>query len=64
MQGMPPQNIYVHRIKTAVLLLDLPCSGLLTHSGEMVSNGISHNRKLDRLLSTAAEMKYMRKTVG
>jgi hypothetical protein len=31
---MPPQNMSVHRIKVAVLPLDLPCSGLLTHSGK------------------------------
>jgi hypothetical protein len=54
----------VHRIKVAVLPLDLPCSGLLTHSGDILTNGKSHNMKLDGLLPTAAEMKYMRKTAG
>jgi hypothetical protein len=54
----------VHRIKAAVLPLDLPCSGLLTHSGDILNNGKSHNIKLDGLLPTAAEMTYMRKTAG
>jgi len=64
MQEMPPQNMSVHRIKVAVLLLDLPCSGLLTHSGEILTNGKSHKMMLDGLLPTAVETKYMRKTAG
>jgi hypothetical protein len=35
-----------------------------THSGDILTNDNSHNMKLDRLLPTAAEMKYMRKTAG
>ena len=54
----------VSRIKVAVLPLDLPCSGLLTHSGEILTNDKSHNMKLGGLLQTAAEMKHMRKTAG
>jgi len=64
MQEMPPQNMSAHRIKVAVLLLDLPCSGLLPHSEEILTNGKSHNTKLDGLLPTAVETKYMRKTAG
>ena len=64
MQEMPLQNMSVHRIKVAVLPLDLPGSGLLTHSGDILTNGKSHNMKLDGLLPTAAEMKHMRKTAG
>jgi hypothetical protein len=64
MQEMPPQNMSVHRIKAAVLPLDLSCSGLLTHSGEILTNGKSQNMKLDGLLHTAAVTKYMRKTAG
>jgi hypothetical protein len=64
MQEMPPQYMSVHRIKVAVLLLDLPCSGLLTHSGEILTNGKSHNMKLDGILPTASKIKYMRKTAG
>jgi hypothetical protein len=58
------QNMSVHRIKVAVLPLDLPCSGLLTYSGEILTIGKSQNMKLDGLFPTAAEMKHMRKTVG
>jgi hypothetical protein len=64
MQEMPPQNMSVHRIKVAVLPLDLPCSGLLTHSGDILTNGKSQNMQLDEILPTAAEMKYVRETAG
>jgi hypothetical protein len=64
MQEKPPQNMSAHRMKVAVLPLDLPYSGLLTHSGEILTNGKSQNMKPYGLLATAAEMKYIRKTAG
>jgi hypothetical protein len=64
MQEMPPQNMPVHRLQVAGLLLDLPCSGLITHSGEILTTSKSRKKKPDRLLPTAAEMRYMKKTAG
>jgi len=37
----------VQRLKVAVLLLDLPCSGPITHSGEILTTGKSHGKKPD-----------------
>jgi len=38
----------VQRLKVAILPLDLPCSGPVTHSGEILTTGNSHGKKLDR----------------
>ena len=35
MEDMPSQNMPVHRLKLATIRLDLPCSGLVTHKGEI-----------------------------
>jgi len=35
-------------LKLAILPLDLPCSGLVTHSGEILTTGKSHGKKPDR----------------
>jgi hypothetical protein len=35
-------------VKVATLPLDLPCSGPVTHSGEILTTGKSHGKKLDR----------------
>ena len=32
----------VQRLKVAILPLDLPCSGPVTHSGEILTTGKSH----------------------
>ena len=32
---MPSLNMPVQRLKVAILQLDLPCSGIVTHSGEI-----------------------------
>jgi len=48
MREMLPQNMLVQRLKVAILPLDLPCSGLITHAGEILTNGKSH-KKLDIL---------------
>jgi hypothetical protein len=36
------------RLKVAILPLDLPCSGPVTHSGEILTTGKSHGKKPDR----------------
>ena len=38
----------VQRLKVAILLLDLPCSGPVTYSGEILTTGKSHGKKPDR----------------
>jgi len=35
-------------LKVAILPLDLPCSEPVTHSGEILTAGKSHGKKLDR----------------
>ena len=45
---MPSLNMSVQRLKVAILPLDLPCSGPVTHSGEILTTGNSHGKKLDR----------------
>jgi hypothetical protein len=43
MKKMPSLNTPVQRLKVAILPLDLPCSGPVTHSGEILTTG----KKLD-----------------
>jgi len=38
----------VQRLKVAILPLDLPCSGPINHSGEILNTGKSYGKKLDR----------------
>ena len=45
---MPSRNIPVQRLKVAVLPLDLPCSGPVTHSGEILTTCKSQGKKPDR----------------
>jgi hypothetical protein len=47
MEEMPSQNILVQRLKVTILPLELNCSGLVTHSGEILITGRSHKKKLD-----------------
>ena len=35
------------RLKVAILPLDLPCSGPVTHSGEILTTAKSHGKKRD-----------------
>ena len=49
MEEMPPLNMPVQRLKVAILPLDLPCSGPVTHSGEILTTGKSHGKKPGRL---------------
>jgi len=45
---MPSLNKLVQRLKVATLPLDLPCSGPITHSGEISTTSKSHGMKPDR----------------
>ena len=45
---MPSLNKPVQGLKVATLPLDLPCSGPVTHSGEILTTGKSHEKKPDR----------------
>jgi hypothetical protein len=47
---MPSLNVPVQRLKLAVLSLDLPCSGFLIHSGEIIVAGNSEKKKAEGLL--------------
>jgi hypothetical protein len=49
MKEMPSHSRSVQRLKVAILPLDLPCSGPVTHSGEILNTGKSHKKKLDGL---------------
>ena len=46
---MPSQNVPVQRLKVAILLWDIPCSGIVTHSEEILTTGMSHKKKPDGL---------------
>ena len=45
---MPSLNMPVQRLKVAILSLDLPCSGPVTHSGEILTTGKSQGKKPER----------------
>ena len=47
MQEMPSLNMPVQRLKVAILKLDVPCSGPVPHSGEILTTGKSHGKKPD-----------------
>jgi len=49
MEEMPSLNKLVQRLKVPILPLELPCSGPVTHSGEILTTGKSHGKKLERL---------------
>jgi len=44
MEEMPPLNMPVQRLKVVILPLDLPCSGTVTHSGEILTTGMSRGK--------------------
>jgi len=46
---MPSLNMPVHRLKVAILPLDLPCPGPVTHSGEILTTGKSHGKKAEKM---------------
>jgi hypothetical protein len=45
---MPPLNTPVQRLKVATIPLDSHCSGPVNHSGEILTTGKFHRKKLDR----------------
>ena len=45
---MPSLNMQVQRLKVAILPMDLPCSGAVTYSGEILTTGKSHGKKKDK----------------
>ena len=47
MEEVPSLNMPVQRLKVATLPLDLPFSGPVTHSGEILTTGKSHGKKPD-----------------
>jgi len=55
MGEMPSLNMPVQRLKVAVLPLDLPWCGPVTHSGEILTTGKSHGKKPDRTTPQLAE---------
>jgi hypothetical protein len=50
MEEMPFQNTPFQRLKVAIQPLDSsPCSGPVTHSGDISTTGKSHKKKPDRV---------------
>jgi len=45
---MPSLNTPVQRLKVAILPLDVPCSGRVTHSREILTTGNFHGKKPGR----------------
>jgi hypothetical protein len=58
MEDIQSLNMPVQRLKVATLPLDLPCSGPVTHSGEILTTGKSHRKKPDRL-NSYKNIKYL-----
>jgi hypothetical protein len=56
MEETPTLNVSVHRLKVAVLPLDLPCSGSVTVSGEILTAGKSHGKKPERKRITISQL--------
>jgi hypothetical protein len=51
MKEMPSLNTPVQRLKVAIQPLNVPCSGPVTHSGEILTTGESHGKKADRFFT-------------
>jgi hypothetical protein len=47
MEEIPFQNTPLQRLKVAILPLDLACSGIVTHSGEILTTATTHKKKPD-----------------
>jgi len=47
MEEVPSQNMPVQKLKVAILPLDLPCSGPVTHSGEILTTGKFHGKNFE-----------------
>jgi hypothetical protein len=50
MEEMPPQNMSVQRLRVANLPLEIPCSGLVIHSAEILTPGKSQKKKPDGVI--------------
>jgi len=48
MEEMPSLKTPVQRLKVTILPLDLACSEPVTHSGKILTTGMSHGKKPDR----------------
>jgi len=52
MEEMPSLNMPIQRLKVAILPLDLPCSGPITHSREILTTGKSQGKnRLPRVMN-------------
>jgi len=60
MEEMPSLNMPVQRLKVAILPLDLPCTGPVTNSGEILTTGKSHGKKPDRYKTNAQFAKELK----
>ena len=47
MEEIPSLNMPIQRLKVAILPLDLPCSGPVAHSEEILTIGKSHGKRPD-----------------
>jgi len=45
MEEMPSQKMAVQTLEVATLPLELPCSALVNHSGEIIATGKPHKKK-------------------
>ena len=54
MEEIPSLNKPFQMLKITTLPPDLPCSGPLTHSGEILTTGKSHAKKSDRFLQPSS----------
>jgi hypothetical protein len=45
MEVIPTQNMPVQRLKVAIVALELPCSGIVKHSGKILATGKSLKEK-------------------
>jgi hypothetical protein len=60
MEEMPSLNMPVQRLRLAILSLDLPCSGTVTHSEDVLTTGKSNGKKLERFsLNDDTDMKNL-----
>ena len=48
MEVIPTQNMPVQRLKVAILPMDLPCSGIVKHPGEILATGKSLKKKTEK----------------
>jgi hypothetical protein len=58
---MPSLNTPVQRLKVTILPLDVPCSGPVTHSGEILTTGKSHGKRPDRETSGCVRPERVKK---